>query len=51
MAQKKYSIDSTPSIFINEKKVDLEIIKSDLNLLDYFNNKNPKTIEATKTIE
>ncbi len=30
-----------PQILINEKKVDLEIIKSDLNLLDYFNNKNP----------
>ena len=30
-----------PQILINEKKVDLEIIKSDLNLLDYLNNKNP----------
>ncbi len=30
-----------PQILINEKKVDLEIIKSDLNLLDYFNYKNP----------
>ncbi len=30
-----------PQILINEKKVDLEIIKSDLNLIDYFNNKNP----------
>ena len=32
-----------PQILINEKKVDLEIIKSDLNLLDYLNNKNPIT--------
>ena len=30
-----------PHLLVNEKKVDLEIIKSDLNLLDYFNNKNP----------
>ncbi len=30
-----------PQILINKKKVDLEIIKSDLNILDYFNNKNP----------
>ena len=30
-----------PQLLVNEKKVDLEIIKSDLNLLDYLNNKNP----------
>ncbi len=30
-----------PHLLVNEKKVDLEIIKSDLNLLDYLNNKNP----------
>ena len=29
-----------PHLLVNEKKVDLEIIKSDLNLLDYFNNKS-----------
>ncbi len=32
-----------PQLLVNEKKVDLEIIKSDLNLLDYLNNKNPIT--------
>ncbi len=30
-----------PQLLVNKKKVDLEIIKSDLNLLDYLNNKNP----------
>ncbi len=30
-----------PQLLVNEKKVHLEIIKSDLNLLDYLNNKNP----------
>ncbi len=30
-----------PHLLVNEKKVDLEIIKSELNLLDYLNNKNP----------
>ncbi|MDC3043690.1 hypothetical protein OA160_03510, partial [Candidatus Pelagibacter sp.] len=30
-----------PQLLVNEKKVDLEIIKSDLNLFDYLNNKNP----------
>ena len=30
-----------PHLLVNEKKIDLEIIKSDLNLLDYLNNKNP----------
>ncbi len=30
-----------PQLLVNEKKVDLEIIKSDLNLLNYLNNKSP----------
>ena len=30
-----------PQLLVNGKKVELEIIKSDLNLLDYLNNKNP----------
>ncbi len=34
-----FTID--PQLLVNEKKVDLEIIKSDLNLLDYLNNKSP----------
>ena len=33
------TLDTT--ILINEKKIDLESIKFDLNILDYFNNENP----------
>ena len=32
-----------PKIAVNEKKVDLETIKFDLNVFDYLNNRNPIT--------
>ncbi len=32
-----------PKISINEKKIDLELIKFDLDILDYLNKKNPVT--------
>ena len=32
-----------PKITINEKKIDLELIKFDINIIDYFNKKNPVT--------